>query len=139
MNDMQFLTEIGKILEKDNRFSTEAYAFVGRAVSHTVQSLERGGFASRHITGRELVNGLLALADREYGPLAYEVLKGWGIDSDKAVGQIVFNMIEHKLLSKNDEDKMEDFDLGLDLEKALSQADGPEAAPVQHREDMIIE
>jgi uncharacterized repeat protein (TIGR04138 family) len=136
MNDIKISSEIKKILDKDPRFSGEAYTFVGRAVSYTIERLTE----KKHVSGKEVLDGLLLLATTEYGPLAYEVLKGWGINSDKAVGQIVFNMIEHNLLSKRDEDKIEDFDLGIDFKNKLDPF-FPNLAPVATptKEEMLIE
>jgi uncharacterized repeat protein (TIGR04138 family) len=137
MFDIKFVQSVEKILKEDSRFSPEAYDFVAKTVSFTVQAFEKKERQKRHITGRELINGLLALSSSEYGPLAYEVLSGWGIEKDRDVGQIVFNMIKHQLLSKNENDNLSDFDAGIDLKKEISNHfSTPE--PKKHP-DIIIE
>lgn len=41
--------------------------------------------------------------------MSLTVLTEWGITRCEDFGEIVFNMVEHKLLSKTDEDSREDF------------------------------
>ncbi|MBD3161043.1 MAG: hypothetical protein GF346_02630, partial [Candidatus Eisenbacteria bacterium] len=45
----------------------------------------------------------------EFGPTAKLVLNHWGIESTQDVGRLVFLMVEHELLSKTEEDRIDDF------------------------------
>ena len=63
----------------------------------------------RHVTGRELLEGLRVYALDQYGPLAKTVLNAWGIHKCPDFGDIVFNLIEYNIFSKTDNDRREDF------------------------------
>ncbi len=96
---------IEQILEKDKRYKLQAYSFV-------LEALDFGRVLAnkpKHITGKELLEGLKNLAIKEFGVMALNVLESWGIKTTDDVGEIVFNLIDAKLLSKIDEDKKEDF------------------------------
>ena len=93
------------VLAKDPRFKPEAYLFVHDALGHTWNRLDN----RRHITGRELLDGIKDLALKRYGPMARAVLNSWGVRTTDDFGAIVFNLVDAELLSKTDEDRIEDF------------------------------
>ena len=97
------------VLSEDPRFKAEAYAFVSEAVTQTVRDLRRRESASRHISGRELLDGIRALALKQFGPLALDVLHEWGVKRTEDFGSIVFNMVKHRLLGASDQDSPADF------------------------------
>lgn len=138
MDDVTFNERVKEILKKDSRYSPEAYTFVGMAVNYAVKLFSENR-KNRHVSGRELLQGLSDLAKKEYGPFAYEVLKGWGITDDKSIGQIVFYMLEYQLLSKSENDKIEDFNLGLSLKDILGVDDSQPEELSKNKEDIIIE
>ncbi|HTQ30800.1 MAG TPA: Minf_1886 family protein, partial [Opitutaceae bacterium] len=45
----------------------------------------------------------------QFGPLAKTVLNEWGITRCADFGDIVFNLIEYNVFSKNENDRREDF------------------------------
>lgn len=110
-----YLTSIEKILEKDPKYKFEAYTFVLAALHDTVTKLEK----PRHISGQELTEGIRAYALQQFGPMAKTVLNYWGIQETLDFGKIVFSLIEVKLLSKQPEDKIEDFRAVYDFEDAF--------------------
>jgi uncharacterized repeat protein (TIGR04138 family) len=101
-----FLKKIESILEKDPDYKFEAYTFVLAALHDTVSNLKK----PRHITGQELAMGISKYALDQFGPMAMTVLHHWGIRKTLDFGKIVFSLIDVKLLSKQPEDKLEDFD-----------------------------
>jgi uncharacterized repeat protein (TIGR04138 family) len=103
------------VLAKDSRFKPEAYVFVHDALGHTWSRLDH----RRHITGRELLDGIKDLALRRYGPMARAVLNSWGVMTTDDFGAIVFNMVDAELLSKTDEDRIEDFHAVYDFNDAF--------------------
>lgn len=107
-----FLKKIEDILERDPRYKFEAYTFVLAALHDTVTHLK----APRHITGQELVQGIREYALDQFGPMAMTVLHHWGIRETLDFGKIVFALIDVKLLSKQPEDKLGDFDKVYDFE-----------------------
>ena len=106
-----FLKKIEGILEQDPSYKFEAYTFVLAALHDTVTKLK----APRHITGQELAVGISEYALDQFGPMAMTVLHHWGIGQTLDFGKIVFALIDVKLLSKQPEDKLEDFDKVYDF------------------------
>ncbi len=100
---------------KNPRYRADAYVFVCEGVNYTCSRLgER-----RHVSGRELVEGLCDLAVERFGYLAPTVLKHWGVTSTEDFGEIVFILVEHGLLGRSPEDSKADFQKLFDLEKTL--------------------
>ncbi|HNX69371.1 MAG TPA: hypothetical protein PLL75_03325 [Candidatus Omnitrophota bacterium] len=110
-----YLTKIEAILEKDAAFKFEAYTFVLAALHDTVTKLKK----PRHISGQELAEGIRKYALQQFGPMAKTVLKYWGVHTTLDFGKIVFALIEVKLLSKQPEDRLEDFDNVYDFDEAF--------------------
>ena len=94
-----------QVLAKDPRYKAEAYVFVHDALGHTWARLDQ----RRHVTGRELLEGIRGLALQHYGPMAKAVLNSWGVKTTDDFGAIVFNLVDSGLLSKTEEDHIEDF------------------------------
>ena len=65
--------------------------------------------ADRHITGRQLCEGLRDLAVANWGLLARTVLGTWHVTSTGDFGRIVFAMIDAGLLQKQPGDTIDDF------------------------------
>ena len=106
--------KIAEITKRDSRYEIEAYKFIERAVKLEVaKSLETQ--SPRHITAKELLGRSIRLAEKEYGPFAESVLRGWGINSASDIGNIVYSLIKVKALSASDEDSPDDFCIEYDL------------------------
>jgi uncharacterized repeat protein (TIGR04138 family) len=106
---------IDAILAGDKRFGREAYRFVMAALEHTVQRMgER-----RHVTGQELLAGIRELGRERFGMMAPAVFNAWGIRETEDFGLVVFNLVEAGVLSKRDEDSVEDFRDGFDFATAF--------------------
>ncbi len=93
------------VLEEDPRYTDEAYNFVLDTLREVIEGLQE----VRHITGRELSEGCRRRALELYGPLARSVLEYWGIKTTADFGEIVFNLIKAKQLTKTETDSKEDF------------------------------
>jgi len=100
------------ISEKDTRYKPEAYEFVLEALSFTQKKYKK----SRHVTGKELLEGIKVLLMKDFGPMTMTVLDFWGIQSTEDFGNIVFNLVKGKVLSKTEEDKIETFKNVFDFE-----------------------
>ena len=121
---------LAPILEKDARYTPEAYLFVREGLDHTVRKLEK----PRHISGQELLAGMREYALQEFGPVAKRVLSEWGINECVDFGNIVFNLVNEGLLGKTDEDSIEDFMDGYDFHEAFIQPfqpNHPVACPLE--------
>ena len=106
---------LDQVIAKDPRFKPEAYVFVHDALGHTWSRLDQ----RRHVTGRELLDGIKELALKRYGPMALAVLNSWGVRTTDDFGAIVFNMVGAGLLAKTEEDRIEDFHAVYDFDEAF--------------------
>lgn len=116
-----------EIVQQDPRYSYEAYEFVFDALKHATTLLGRRGKdpdapeaeEGDHVSGPELLEGVRDLALREFGLMARVVFRRWGINRTDDFGEIVFNLVEAKLMSKTAEDSRRDFHAVYDLDKVL--------------------
>jgi len=116
MTDVQFAEEIIQHLRARNpRFHGKAYAFLLSALHLVLEGLEE----PRHISGQELAHGVRDLALAQYGLLARTVLEHWGIHSTDDLGEIVFAMVDCGVLTKREEDRLEDFRSLYDFEEVF--------------------
>jgi len=116
-NPLNILEKLENIVEQDARYNLDAYSFVLEALNYTVRSLKK----SRHVTGRELLEGIKQYAKAQFGPLAHTVLEHWGLKQTQDFGHIVFNLVEAKILSKTEEDSIEDFKNGYDFKEVFGE------------------
>lgn len=107
---------VERICDQDKRYKPDAYEFVLAGLNFTQDKLKR----KTHVSGSELACGLRDYAINQYGALAGRVLAHWGISQTQDFGNIVFNMIEKKLLSKTEEDSLEDFMAIYDFKEAFT-------------------
>ena len=104
------------------RYHREAYLFVFRALQEVQKRLhaapavaataDAGGPPARrgrHITAAELCEGVRRTAVAEFGGLAGTVLRDWGLDGTRDVGEIVFELVDRGELSASEGDRPEDF------------------------------
>lgn len=104
---------IRKIVEEDPRYDSAAYRFVLEALTYTQQSVSEG---DRHVSGEELLQGIKELGLKTFGPLAGMVFSAWGIEDTRDFGNIVFNLVEKGYMGEQEEDSIEDFQDGFDLD-----------------------
>lgn len=121
MRDKKFIETVEEIVKTDPRYTIEAYEFVSNAVVYTARKLERNpSSVNRHISGGELLDGVKKYAIEQFGPMAGEILKSWGINDSISIGNIVFNLVNKKLLGASNNDSIDDFKEGFDFEEAFS-------------------
>ena len=109
--DGEFLQEIEDLAERDGRYKRDAYLFVYDALQYTVEKLGKTALPKekRHISGRDLLFGISEYSAEQYGPLTCSVFSHWGINQTRDFGEIVFNLVEAELMSKTEDDHIEDF------------------------------
>ncbi len=116
----KFLEGVPRICDKDTRYAADAYFFVRESLDCTVKQLGRNKSARwRHVTGKELMDGMRQHALHEFGPMVRTVLKTWGVETTRDFGNIVFNLVNAGLLGRTDDDKVEDFDNGYSFDDAF--------------------
>jgi len=103
--NQQFDAVVDQICEKDSRYKREAYEFIMEALTYTQKRFRR----VKHVTGVELLAGIKQLLQRKFGLMTLTVLEYWGITTTQDFGNIVFNLVSHKILSKTEEDTLESF------------------------------
>jgi uncharacterized repeat protein (TIGR04138 family) len=109
--DDTFLRDIEELAERDGRYRRSAYLFVYDALQHTVEKLGKAAKPreQRHVAGRELLYGISEYALDQFGPLARTVLEHWGIVATRDFGEIVFSLVDNGMMSKTEDDCIEDF------------------------------
>jgi uncharacterized repeat protein (TIGR04138 family) len=120
MQEINFDETVDFIVAKDTRFTRDAYTFVREALDFTqkLAGKETRG-AIRHVSGQELLEGIRQFALQQFGPMTATVLEEWGVKSCRDFGEIVFNMVENRLLAKTDRDTRDDFLNGYDFTDAF--------------------
>ena len=112
---LNILETIENLVKQDSRYKIDAYNFVLEALNYTVSKLKK----SRHVTGTELLEAIKQYARDQFGPMARTVLAHWGINTTEDFGRIVFNLVEAKVLSKTEQDSIDDFKNGYDFKKVF--------------------
>lgn len=110
-----FYQVVEEICKSESRYKPDAYEFLMQALHFTQNKLKK----KAHVTGKELLEGIREFAIEQYGPMAQTVFKHWGINKTQDFGNIVFNMVDKKLLSKTDEDAIEDFKDVYDFQRVF--------------------
>jgi len=104
-------TKIADVVRRDSRYAYPAYLFIFEGLEYAQDRIDadEDDDDARHVTGQEMLEGVRALAIREFGLLAWTVFRMWGIRTTDDVGEIVFNLIDAGLLSKHESDDRADF------------------------------
>ena len=114
--DEEFYSIISNIYTQDSRYSPEAYEFVMEALSFSQKRFKK----SKHVSGIELLIGIKALLLKKFGPMTMTVLNHWGIKTTDDFGNIVFNLVENKILAKDTQDQYESFKNAYDFEEVFN-------------------
>jgi uncharacterized repeat protein (TIGR04138 family) len=109
------IDRIRAIVKKDGRYRVEGYCYVFEALDYTLRRLGE----HRHVTGRELCEGVRDLAIEKFGPLATTVFRHWGITRTEDFGTIVFRLVDAGLMGKTDTDSPDDFRAVYDFEEVF--------------------
>ncbi len=114
--DEEFYSIISTICTQDSRYYPEAYGFVMEALSFSQKKFRK----SKHISGEELLTGIKALLLKKFGPMTLPVLKHWGIKATDDFGNIVYNLVENKVLAKDTQDHYDSFKNVYDFEEVFN-------------------
>ena len=114
--DDEFYSIISNICTEDPRYYPEAYEFVMEALSFSQNKFKK----SKHISGEELLAGIKALLLKKFGPMTMTVLKHWGIKTTDDFGNIVFNLVESKILAKDTQDHYDSFKNAYDFDEVFN-------------------
>ncbi|MBI2470534.1 MAG: hypothetical protein HYV59_04750 [Planctomycetes bacterium] len=96
--------KLKEIIKKDPRYTLQAYQFVFEALDYTTNMLGKNQHKTtdrdRHVTGRQLLEGIRQYASKQFGFMALTVFEQWGVKQDADFGNIVFNLVENGLMGK---------------------------------------
>jgi uncharacterized repeat protein (TIGR04138 family) len=118
MGPNEILSRIDRLVKADPRYRREAYLFVLAGLERAVERLEVRG----HVTGKELLEALRVLGTERYGMMARTVFEHWGVRSTLDFGEIVFSMVDDRLMGKTEEDSLDDFRGVFDFEEAFERS-----------------
>jgi uncharacterized repeat protein (TIGR04138 family) len=119
MQKAGFSELIDRIVAEDARYDREAYVFANDALAFTLKQRKRKDEGSRHVTGRELLDGVRQYALKEFGPMVMTVFAYWGIGNCEDIGEIVFSLIRAGEFQKTEEDSIEHFKNGFSFREAF--------------------
>ncbi|HQZ27391.1 MAG: hypothetical protein KA250_07275 [Verrucomicrobiales bacterium] len=132
MEKIQFDVAVKNITARDHRFQPDAYLFLKEALDHTIKTLRNDELIEhRHVSGPELLEGLVQHAIATFGPMAVTVLESWGVRQGDDVGAMVFNLIEAGAFGRSEEDSPSDFSGVMDLQRKL-------LAPYRPTRDVLV-
>jgi uncharacterized repeat protein (TIGR04138 family) len=126
MQQVNFEEVVERIAAQDARYHRDAYYFLREALDFTQKQHNKPRKSApetpgHHVTGQELLDGIRQFALQQYGPMTRTVLEEWGIRRCEDFGEIVFNMVEQRLLGKTDKDSRDDFQGGYEFEGAFEE------------------
>lgn len=110
-----------KLALADGRYAPEALRFLleglEEAIARTGRAEKEG--SDRHVTGHEVLDGLVERGRSSFGPLAGRVWRSWGVCAPLDWGHIVFLMVEGGMLNRRESDSIEDFRSDIDFDEAF--------------------
>ena len=121
MHEMSFEEAVEKVVALDPLHARDGYFFLREALDYTQKNLGKDSHGRfRHVTVKELLEGIRAFGLAEYGPMAITVFEEWGIRSGRDLGAIVFNLIDIGFLLKTEHDNRASFEDCYDFYTAFS-------------------
>jgi uncharacterized repeat protein (TIGR04138 family) len=115
---------LAQIVEELGSYPLDAFYFVQTGLAYTAQNIhgdKTDPNVRKHITGRQLSEGLRDLALQQWGLLAKTVLQRWNITCTEDFGRIVFALVDNGYMSKTDEDTIDDFKNIYDFRRAFEE------------------
>lgn len=113
---------------RDGRFSPDAFVFLFESLDTAIRVAGRDGAKGpeRHVTGRELLEGMRVHASEIFGPMAAHVWRSWGIKETLDWGRVVFLLVDEGLLNSQPTDTIDDFKEGFDFDESFIENYEPE-------------
>lgn len=136
MEKPNFEEAVRSIVAEDKTYQADGYHFLRDALDHTVSELRKDELEEhRHVTGPELLQGLVSYAIKEFGSMSVAVLDSWGIREGNDVGTMVFQLIDAGAFGRSEEDSPDDFRDVIDLKEELLAPFRPARSPLVERKD----
>lgn len=98
------------IRRRDRRYCKEAYMFVLGLVDFALERVRsKPGSEQAHLSAASLLSFLGACAEEQFGRGASLVFQVWNVRLSDDFGEIVWNLIDHDLLSRGPDDARYEF------------------------------
>jgi len=112
---------IRELAQRDGRYAPEAFRFLFDSLEVAIRLAGKADETrpSRHVTGREALEGMRRHALATFGPLAPEVWAAWGVRETIDWGRIVFLLVDAGLLNRQESDTIDDFRDGYDFQEVF--------------------
>lgn len=112
---------VRRLALKDGRFAPEAFVFLLESLDTAVKLAGRDAAkgSERHVSGRELLEGMKLHAIKIFGPMAAHVWRSWGVRESLDWGRIVFLLVDEGLLNRQESDSIDDFSDGFDFDEVF--------------------
>ncbi len=124
---------IEQIVKKDPRYPKESYHFIREILDFTIKHFKKNTLGSdRHVSGKELLEGVRLYSLQEFGPLAFTVLTEWNLRTCEDIGEVVYNMVSMRILKTTANDSRDDFKNGYHFEEALRKPFEPSHSTSQY-------
>lgn len=122
------------VARNDGRYEPAALFFVNEALAAAARWIASGEMEPQdnapsrgiegvdmHVSGREILEAFRRLARDQWGCMAREVLRHWGVNRTEDIGQMVFLMVNDPQLgwSRRDSDSIEEFAGGYNFAEAF--------------------
>lgn len=134
MASPDFDTALNSLLQADPRYERAAYQFVREVLERIQLRLQqRRSRTGCQVGAGELLKRIRIDALDQFGPMTCAVFESWGVRSCDDFGEIVFNMMERRIVERGRRDRREDFRQGFDFSEAFQHPFAPRrrvSAPV---------
>jgi uncharacterized repeat protein (TIGR04138 family) len=116
---------------EDGRYSPAAFLFLLESLQVAVKLAGKEALegTERHVTGQQVLSGMREHALAQFGPLAAQVWRSWGVRTTLDWGKVVFLLVDNGLLNRQESDTIEDFRDGFDFDEAFVRDYEVETAP----------
>jgi len=120
MKNLPFKLAAESIFKRDQRYAPRAYVFLREVLDFTLkQAAKSHGYPVRNVTGAEFCIGFRDLAIQQFGAKAGHLMSEWGLHETADIGEMVFNLIEEEIFSKQDSETRQDFATIYDFNDAF--------------------
>jgi len=108
---------LNRLQKRPGRYSYpyEAYQFIILGLEFL---LLKSGY-SQHTKAKTICLNLVDFAHHQFGPLAWHVLQKWGLRTTNDLGNVVYELIDMKILAKSESDSPQDFTGLFSIEEQL--------------------
>lgn len=97
--------------QKDDRYPVAAFCYVAKCLKRLLAEVEGKGKGGNHphVTGEAICLALKKSLLKDFGTLALGVLEQWNLHETNDFGNIIYDLIDVKLLSTSPKDSRSDF------------------------------